>query len=79
MSIARIGKGSRQSGNSISTCSKVAETAVMTPRAALPDLVFTANGGLVLGRDVILGDFLHREPTAARWSQSASSPMSVFS
>jgi PAS domain S-box-containing protein len=38
-----------------------AETATMTPRAALPDLVFTANGGLVLGRDVILGHFLHRE------------------
>ncbi len=41
--------------------SKVAETAVMTPHAALPDLVFTANGGLVLDRDVILGHFLHRE------------------
>jgi hypothetical protein len=41
--------------------SKVAETAVMTPRATLPDLVFTANGGLVLGGDVILGHFLHRE------------------
>jgi lysine-ketoglutarate reductase/saccharopine dehydrogenase-like protein (TIGR00300 family) len=41
--------------------SKVAETAAMTPRAALPDLVFTANGGLVLGRNVILGHFMHRE------------------
>jgi lysine-ketoglutarate reductase/saccharopine dehydrogenase-like protein (TIGR00300 family) len=41
--------------------SKLAKTAAMTPRTALPDLVFTANGGLVFGRDVILGHFLHRE------------------
>ena len=27
----------------------------------VPDLVFTANGGLVLGRNVILGHFMHRE------------------
>ena len=41
--------------------SRVAETVVMTPHAALPDLAFTANGGLVLDRDVILGHFLHPE------------------
>ena len=62
MSIARIGKKPRQSGSDMfNALSKVAETAAMTPRAALPDLVFTANGGLVFGRDVILGHFMHRE------------------
>jgi N-dimethylarginine dimethylaminohydrolase len=41
--------------------SRIAETAAITPCAALPDLVFTANAGFVLGRDVILGHFLYRE------------------
>jgi arginine dihydrolase len=34
---------------------------LITPRAGSPDMVFTANAGLVLGQDVILGRFLHRE------------------
>jgi lysine-ketoglutarate reductase/saccharopine dehydrogenase-like protein (TIGR00300 family) len=34
---------------------------LITPRPGLPDMVFTANSGLVLGQDVILGRFLHRE------------------
>ena len=57
--------------------SKLAKTAAMTPRAALPDLVSPPNGGLVLGRDVILGHFLHRSaalparPTARRLANAA--------
>jgi len=31
------------------------------PHPGSPDMVFTANAGLVLGQDVILGRFLHRE------------------
>jgi len=34
---------------------------LVRPQAGLPDMVFTANAGLVLGRRVILSRFLHRE------------------
>lgn len=38
-----------------------AELQTVPPQPALPDMVFTANAGLVLGRDVVLSRFLHRE------------------
>jgi lysine-ketoglutarate reductase/saccharopine dehydrogenase-like protein (TIGR00300 family) len=34
---------------------------LVTPQPGLPDMVFTANAGLILGQDVILSRFLHRE------------------
>src|ERR1043165_8307394 len=33
----------------------------IAPRAGLPDMVFTANAGLVVGRKFVLSRFLHRE------------------
>jgi lysine-ketoglutarate reductase/saccharopine dehydrogenase-like protein (TIGR00300 family) len=51
---------------------EVAEVELISPRAGLPDLVFTANGGVVLGNRVVLSHFLHRErraeePLFGRW------------
>ena len=34
---------------------------LITPQAGLPDMVFTANAGLILGNAVVLARFLHRE------------------
>jgi lysine-ketoglutarate reductase/saccharopine dehydrogenase-like protein (TIGR00300 family) len=41
--------------------SREAAVELVTPRPGLPDMVFTANAGLVLDQDVILSRFLHRE------------------
>lgn len=41
--------------------SREAEVERISPRAGLPDMVFTANAGLVIGRKVVLSRFLHRE------------------
>jgi len=38
-----------------------AQVHLVRPQAGLPDMVFTANAGLVLGRRVVLSRFLHRE------------------
>jgi N-dimethylarginine dimethylaminohydrolase len=38
-----------------------AEVETIRPIAGLPDMVFTANAGLALGRKFILSRFLHRE------------------
>lgn len=38
-----------------------AEVELIAPRPGLPDMVFTANAGLVLGRQAVLSRFLHRE------------------
>jgi lysine-ketoglutarate reductase/saccharopine dehydrogenase-like protein (TIGR00300 family) len=43
---------------------KVAKVELVTPRPGLPDLVFTANAGVVLGSKVVLGHFLYRERRA---------------
>jgi arginine dihydrolase len=47
---------------------------LITPRPGSPDMVFTANAGLVLGHDVVLGRFLHperreEEPHFRNWFQ----------
>src|SRR5438876_5178331 len=34
---------------------------IITPCAGSPDMVFTANAGLVLGHDAVISRFLHRE------------------
>src|SRR4030095_15902910 len=34
---------------------------LVRPQSGLPDMVFTANAGLVVGRRVVLSRFLHRE------------------
>ena len=34
---------------------------LVTPQKGLPDMVFTANAGLVLGKNVVLSRFLHKE------------------
>ena len=34
---------------------------LVTPQKGWPDLVFTANAGLVLGKNVVLSRFLHKE------------------
>jgi lysine-ketoglutarate reductase/saccharopine dehydrogenase-like protein (TIGR00300 family) len=39
----------------------VAEIELIRPQPGLPDLVFTANAGVVLGNRVVLSHFLHRE------------------
>ena len=38
-----------------------AQVESIVARAGLPDMVFTANAGLALGRKVVLSRFLHRE------------------
>lgn len=38
-----------------------AEVERITPQPGLPDMVFTANAGLVLGKKVVLSRFFHRE------------------
>ncbi len=38
-----------------------AQIECITPQAGLPDMVFTANAGLVVGRRFVLSRFLHRE------------------
>jgi len=45
---------------------------IIRPQPSLPDMVFTANAGLVLGKRVVLSRFLHRErqgeePHFKRW------------
>jgi lysine-ketoglutarate reductase/saccharopine dehydrogenase-like protein (TIGR00300 family) len=50
----------------------LAEIELIPPIAGLPDMVFTANAGLVLGRDAVLSRFLYRErrgeePHFRRW------------
>ncbi len=40
---------------------RYADIELMTPREGLPDLVFTANAGLVLGNDAIISRFVHPE------------------
>ncbi len=37
------------------------EVELVTPQAGLPDMVFTANAGLALGKKCVLSHFLHRE------------------
>jgi arginine dihydrolase len=41
--------------------SKEAEVDSISPRPGLPDMVFTANAGLAVGRKFVLSRFLHRE------------------
>src|SRR5579885_1113112 len=38
-----------------------AEIERITPQAGLPDMVFTANAGVVVGEKLVLSRFLHRE------------------
>ncbi len=40
---------------------ELAEIELVKPMPGLPDMVFTANGGLVLGKKVVLSRFLYRE------------------
>ncbi|MDB6067088.1 MAG: hypothetical protein JWR26_3296 [Pedosphaera sp.] len=40
---------------------KNSEVEKITPQAGLPDMVFTANAGVLVGRKVVLSRFLHRE------------------
>ena len=40
---------------------ELAEVELVKPIAGLPDMVFTANGGLVLGKKVVVSRFLYRE------------------
>src|ERR1700733_7001993 len=40
---------------------KCADVTLIDPRAGLPDMVFTANAGLVLGEKFVLSRFLHQE------------------
>ncbi len=41
--------------------SQEAEVHLIPPRPGAPDMVFTANAGLVLGQNVVLSSFFHRE------------------
>jgi lysine-ketoglutarate reductase/saccharopine dehydrogenase-like protein (TIGR00300 family) len=43
------------------TLAEYAEIELITPQAGLPDLVFTANAGLVVGDKVIISSFYHAE------------------
>jgi lysine-ketoglutarate reductase/saccharopine dehydrogenase-like protein (TIGR00300 family) len=43
---------------------RLADVKLVTPRKGVPDLVFTANAGLVLGRKAILSHFRHPERQA---------------
>jgi lysine-ketoglutarate reductase/saccharopine dehydrogenase-like protein (TIGR00300 family) len=47
--------------NLVSVLEEHAKVHLIRPQPNLPDMVFTANAGLVLGRRVILSRFLHRE------------------
>ena len=54
--------------------SETAEVALIDPRAGLPDMVFTANAGLAVGKRFVLSRFLHRErqgeePLFKKWFQ----------
>src|SRR5437870_855972 len=40
---------------------KIAKVDLIAPEASLPDMVFTANAGVVLGAKVVLSHFLYRE------------------
>lgn len=56
----------------VATLQLYAEVEFILPQPGFPDLVFTANGGLVLGDTVVLSRFLHRErqieePHFRRW------------
>ncbi len=51
-----------------------ADVELIPPEIGLPDLVFTANAGLVLGKNVVLSRFLHQErqgeePHFKKWFQ----------
>ena len=51
---------------------KAAEITLVPPEPGLPDMVFTANAGVVVGNQVVLSRFLHRErrgeePHFKRW------------
>jgi lysine-ketoglutarate reductase/saccharopine dehydrogenase-like protein (TIGR00300 family) len=43
------------------TLSREATVELVSPHAGLPDMVFTANAGLVLGQDAVLSRLFHRE------------------
>ena len=50
----------------------MADVELVEPQAGLPDMVFTANAGLVLGKTVVLSNFLHperqgEEPHFRKW------------
>ena len=54
--------------------SETAEVALIDPRAGLPDMVFTANAGLAVGKRFVLSRFLHHErqgeePLFKKWFQ----------
>jgi N-dimethylarginine dimethylaminohydrolase len=54
---------------------KLASVSLVEPVAGLPDMVFTANAGLVHGQEVIVSSFLHaeRQPEAKFFEQFFSS------
>jgi N-dimethylarginine dimethylaminohydrolase len=54
---------------------KLASVSLIAPVAGLPDMVFTANAGLVRNKDVIIPSFLHaeRQPEAKHFERFFSS------
>lgn len=57
------------------TIAKLASVTLIEPVAGLPDMVFTANAGLVRGKEVIVSSFLHaeRQPEAKHFERFFSS------
>jgi N-dimethylarginine dimethylaminohydrolase len=51
---------------------------VVTPLAGSPDMVFTANAGLVLGEQAVLSRFLHPEPKRRNFATGSSSTGSGY-
>jgi lysine-ketoglutarate reductase/saccharopine dehydrogenase-like protein (TIGR00300 family) len=54
---------------------QAAEVELVAPQPGLPDMVFTANAAVVVGRKAVLGRFLHRErrgeePSFRQWFKS---------
>lgn len=72
IALSHNGTARRQWEGLAGMLSKVAQVEYMTPARGAPDMVFTANAGLILGNKFVLSRFRHRErqaeePHFAQW------------
>src|SRR5262245_37451469 len=58
---ARVGLAAEQWRRLYEVLAREAVVELVGPHSGSPDMVFTANAGLVLGEDVVLSRFLHKE------------------
>jgi len=58
---AKVGLAAEQWSRLHEVLAREAVVELVRPHSGSPDMVFTANAGLVLGEDVVLSRFLHRE------------------